>query len=236
MTEEEWDAVIKVHLKGTFAPVTTPPSTGASGRRTGETNDARIINTTSVSGIYGNAGQTELRRGQGRHRRVHADRGDGARPLRRHRERDRPGRAHPHDRGPRHVRRDQGGSGTLAGSSPVVTWLASPLSADVTGQVIEASGRAGRRRRGLASWPEGRPDRGPARRRRHRPPPHRCRRPRHHHGRGPVAERALGGLQDLTNAAAPERSEGARSERKLRCRTGGSTRSHSAKLERAVVK
>ena len=29
-----------------------------TGPRPGETNDARIINTTSVSGIYGNPGQT----------------------------------------------------------------------------------------------------------------------------------------------------------------------------------
>ena len=31
MTEEEWDSVIKVHLKGTFAPRASPPSTGGTG-------------------------------------------------------------------------------------------------------------------------------------------------------------------------------------------------------------
>ena len=33
MTEDEWDAVIQVHLKGTFAPPATPPRTGATGPR-----------------------------------------------------------------------------------------------------------------------------------------------------------------------------------------------------------
>ena len=33
MSEDEWDAVIRVHLKGTFAPGATPPSTGATGPR-----------------------------------------------------------------------------------------------------------------------------------------------------------------------------------------------------------
>ena len=53
----------------------------------------------------------ELRRRQGRHRQLHDHRRQGARPLRRHRERHRPGGAHPHDRGPRHgpgARGDQG--------------------------------------------------------------------------------------------------------------------------------
>ena len=35
-----------------------PPPTGASRSKAGETIDGRIINTTSASGIYGNAGQT----------------------------------------------------------------------------------------------------------------------------------------------------------------------------------
>jgi NAD(P)-dependent dehydrogenase (short-subunit alcohol dehydrogenase family) len=58
MTEEEWDAVIKVHLKGTFAPSRWAAAYWRERTKAGETNDGRIINTTSVSGIYGNAGQT----------------------------------------------------------------------------------------------------------------------------------------------------------------------------------
>src|SRR4029079_9057 len=58
MTEAEWDAVIKVHLKGTFAPAHHAAAYWRDRAKRGEQVDARIINTTSVSGIYGNAGQT----------------------------------------------------------------------------------------------------------------------------------------------------------------------------------
>src|SRR3954449_10957150 len=58
MTEEEWDLVIKVHLKGTFAPSRHAAAYWRERAKNGETNDGRIINTTSVSGIYGNVGQT----------------------------------------------------------------------------------------------------------------------------------------------------------------------------------
>jgi NAD(P)-dependent dehydrogenase (short-subunit alcohol dehydrogenase family) len=58
MSEEEWDAVIEVHLKGTFAPSRIAAAYWRDRSKAGETNDARIINTTSVSGIFGNPGQT----------------------------------------------------------------------------------------------------------------------------------------------------------------------------------
>ncbi|MEM7340687.1 MAG: SDR family oxidoreductase [Actinomycetota bacterium] len=58
MTEAEWDAVIKVHLKGTFAPARWAAAYWRERAKAGETNDGRIINTSSVSGIYGNPGQT----------------------------------------------------------------------------------------------------------------------------------------------------------------------------------
>jgi NAD(P)-dependent dehydrogenase (short-subunit alcohol dehydrogenase family) len=58
MTEGEWDAVIKVHLKGTFAPARWAAAYWRERVKAGETNDARIINTTSSSGIYGNPGQS----------------------------------------------------------------------------------------------------------------------------------------------------------------------------------
>jgi len=58
MTEEEWDAVVKVHLKGHFAPARFA---GAYWRQkskdTGESVNAKIVNTASESGLYGNAGQ-----------------------------------------------------------------------------------------------------------------------------------------------------------------------------------
>src|SRR5207253_10195623 len=58
MSEAEWDAVIKVHLKGTFAPSRHAAAHWRERAKAGEANDGRIINTTSVSGIYGNPGQT----------------------------------------------------------------------------------------------------------------------------------------------------------------------------------
>src|SRR5690348_11285996 len=58
MSEAEWDAVIKVHLKGTFAPARHAAAYWRERSKAGEANDARIINTSSPSGIYGNVGQT----------------------------------------------------------------------------------------------------------------------------------------------------------------------------------
>jgi NAD(P)-dependent dehydrogenase (short-subunit alcohol dehydrogenase family) len=58
MTEDEWDIVIKVHLKGTFAPSHFAAAYWRTQSKAGIEVDGRIINTTSVSGIYGNPGQT----------------------------------------------------------------------------------------------------------------------------------------------------------------------------------
>src|SRR6202034_2238285 len=58
MTIDEWDAVIRVHLRGTFAPSRWAAEYWRDRSKAGETNDARIINTSSSSGIYGNAGQS----------------------------------------------------------------------------------------------------------------------------------------------------------------------------------
>jgi NAD(P)-dependent dehydrogenase (short-subunit alcohol dehydrogenase family) len=57
MSEEEWDSVIRVHLKGTFAVSRHAAAYWRERSKAGERNDARIINTTSVSGLYGNVGQ-----------------------------------------------------------------------------------------------------------------------------------------------------------------------------------
>jgi NAD(P)-dependent dehydrogenase (short-subunit alcohol dehydrogenase family) len=59
MTEAEWDAVIKVHLKGAFAPAHHAAAYWRDlNKATGAPVNGRIINTSSVSGIYGNIGQT----------------------------------------------------------------------------------------------------------------------------------------------------------------------------------
>jgi NAD(P)-dependent dehydrogenase (short-subunit alcohol dehydrogenase family) len=57
MTEEEWDAVINVHLKGTFAPSRWAVAYWREQSKAGKPVSGRIVNTTSVSGIYGNPGQ-----------------------------------------------------------------------------------------------------------------------------------------------------------------------------------
>jgi NAD(P)-dependent dehydrogenase (short-subunit alcohol dehydrogenase family) len=59
MEESEWDAVIQVHLKGTFAPSRHAAAYWRDeSKRIGGPVKGRIINTSSTSGIYGNVGQT----------------------------------------------------------------------------------------------------------------------------------------------------------------------------------
>jgi len=58
MSEAEWDAVIKVHLKGTAGPSHFAAAYWRDQSKAGNEVDARIINTSSPSGIYGNVGQT----------------------------------------------------------------------------------------------------------------------------------------------------------------------------------
>lgn len=57
MTEQDWDAVIAVHLKGTFAVLHHAAAYWRQRSKEGHANDARVINTTSPSGLFGNAGQ-----------------------------------------------------------------------------------------------------------------------------------------------------------------------------------
>ena len=57
MSESDWDGVINVHLKGTYAPTHHAANYWRERAKAGEDNDARVINTSSPSGIYGNIGQ-----------------------------------------------------------------------------------------------------------------------------------------------------------------------------------
>lgn len=139
MSEEEWDSVIKVHLKGTWAPSRVAAEYWRNRAKDGQTNDARLINTTSVSGIYANPGQTnyaaakagiaaftqvaaqEMTRygvtanavAPGALTRLTSDLGLADEMVERY--------------SPRWV-------------APLVTWLASTQSCDITGQVFESSG------------------------------------------------------------------------------------------------
>ncbi|WP_419925357.1 SDR family oxidoreductase [Candidatus Poriferisocius sp.] len=58
MSETDWDAVVQVHLKGTFAPVHHAAAWWREQTKAGRSFQARIINTASPSGIFGNVGQT----------------------------------------------------------------------------------------------------------------------------------------------------------------------------------
>ena len=108
-SEDEWDAVIRVHLKGHFAPTACAGAfwreqqkAGRRGRRPG---DQHVVGRRA----HGQRRSGRVQRGQGRHRRAH-DGGVGrARPVRRDRQRDRTGGPHAHDRGG--VRRHDGRAG-----------------------------------------------------------------------------------------------------------------------------
>jgi len=56
-SEEEWDAVIRVHLKGHFAPTRHAAAYWRERVKSGEKVDARIINTSSGAGLLGSVGQ-----------------------------------------------------------------------------------------------------------------------------------------------------------------------------------
>lgn len=63
MTEAEWDDVIRVHLKGTFGPTHHAARYWRDQARAADAGErdrpvARVVDVTSVSGIYGNVGQT----------------------------------------------------------------------------------------------------------------------------------------------------------------------------------
>jgi len=144
MTEAEWDAVIKVHLKGTFAPSHFAAAYWRDqSKATGKPVDARLINTTSVSGIYGNAGQTNYGAAKAG---IAAFTIIAARELRRYgitvnavapgaltrmTEDLGMGQASEADKEAMHPR----------WIAPIVTWLASKNSSGVTGRVFEATGR-----------------------------------------------------------------------------------------------
>ncbi|WP_227998230.1 SDR family oxidoreductase [Nocardia australiensis] len=55
--EDEWDAVIRVHLKGHFATMRHAAEYWRGESKAGRTVDARIINTSSGAGLQGSVGQ-----------------------------------------------------------------------------------------------------------------------------------------------------------------------------------
>ena len=144
MTEAEWDAVIKVHLKGTFAPAHFAAAYWRDrSKAMGRGVDARLINTTSISGMFGNAGQTNYGAAKAG---IAAFTVIAARELARYgvtvnavapgaltrmTEDLSLGQASEADREAMHPR----------WIAPIVTWLASRESSGVTGRIFEATGR-----------------------------------------------------------------------------------------------
>jgi NAD(P)-dependent dehydrogenase (short-subunit alcohol dehydrogenase family) len=143
MSEAEWDAVIKVHLKGTFGPAHHAAAYWRERHKAGRPVDARLINTSSVSGIYGNAGQTNYGA---------AKAGIAAFTIIAARELARYGIT-VNGIAPGALTRLTEDLGMGQGSeeqkeemhprwiAPIVTWLASRESSHVTGRIFEASGR-----------------------------------------------------------------------------------------------
>lgn len=58
MSEQEWDSVIRVHLKGHAAPLRHAAAYWRDQSKAGQVADRAVINTTSTSGLFGNAGQS----------------------------------------------------------------------------------------------------------------------------------------------------------------------------------
>jgi NAD(P)-dependent dehydrogenase (short-subunit alcohol dehydrogenase family) len=144
MTEAEWDAVIKVHLKGTFAPAHFAAAWWRDrAKATGRPVQARLINTTSVSGIYGNPGQTNYGTAKAG---IAAFTVIAARELARYGitvNAVAPGAL---TRMTEELGMGQGSEADRAAMhprwvAPIVTWLASVESGGVTGRVFEASGK-----------------------------------------------------------------------------------------------
>jgi len=141
MTEAEWDAVIAVHLKGSFAATHHAAAYWRDrSKAEGAPVDARIINTSSSSGLFGNPGQANYGAAKAGTAALTVI---AARELRRYgitvnaimphaQTRMTEGlRSHSPEalarRDPRFV-------------APIVVWLASAQSREVTGRVFEAGG------------------------------------------------------------------------------------------------
>ena len=58
MSEEEWDAVIRVHLRGHFCPTRWAAAYWREESKAGKNVPRAVVNTSSTSGLFGNQGQT----------------------------------------------------------------------------------------------------------------------------------------------------------------------------------
>jgi NAD(P)-dependent dehydrogenase (short-subunit alcohol dehydrogenase family) len=145
MSEQDFDDVVRVHLKGTFGPLHHAGSYWRDRSKAGAEVDARIINTTSASGLFGNVGQGNygaakaaiasmtIIASQEMARYGVTVNAIAPRALTRMTEDIQAFQT---------LREAPGGEAALApeGIAPLVVWLASPASRHVTGRVFGASG------------------------------------------------------------------------------------------------
>jgi NAD(P)-dependent dehydrogenase (short-subunit alcohol dehydrogenase family) len=147
MTADDFDAVIRVHVKGTWGPSHWAAKHWRARSKAGETFTGRIINTTSGAGLVGNFGQTSYATAKAAIAgltqtlslelykmgvTVNAIGPAGATRI----TATMPGA--PAVIEPDDLAEDEWNPMDPAGSSPVVAWLASDESQHVTGQVIRA--------------------------------------------------------------------------------------------------
>ncbi len=135
-SEEEWDAVIRVHLKGHFAPLRHAGAYWRSESKEGRQRAARVINTSSGAGLQGSVGQATYSA---------AKAGIAGLTLVAAQELGRYGVTVNAIAPVARTRMTEGAFDTSAmalpeDNSPVVAWLASEEAADVTGRVIEIDG------------------------------------------------------------------------------------------------
>ncbi|MET8137523.1 SDR family oxidoreductase [Streptomyces sp. NPDC005251] len=57
LDEDDWDAVMRVHLKGHFLPLQQAAAHWRAEARAGRAPDARVVNTSSGAGLLGSVGQ-----------------------------------------------------------------------------------------------------------------------------------------------------------------------------------
>lgn len=143
-SEEEWDAVVRVHLKGHFAPLRHAGAYWRAEAKEGRTRAARVINTSSGAGLQGSVGQATYSA---------AKAGIAGLTLVAAHELARYGVTVNALAPAARTRMTEGAfAETMAAPdsgfdamhpanvAPVVAWLASEDSADVTGRVIEVEG------------------------------------------------------------------------------------------------
>jgi NAD(P)-dependent dehydrogenase (short-subunit alcohol dehydrogenase family) len=145
-SEAEWDAVIRVHLRGHFAPTRHAIAHFRERAKAGEKLNARIINTTSGAGLLGSVGQaaySAAKAGIAALTLVEAAElarygvtANAVAPAARTRMTE--------ETFADMMRKPASGFDSMdpENVSPLVAWLASVESSDVTGRVFEVSGGA----------------------------------------------------------------------------------------------